>query len=180
MLKLIIATIQALLLAAALFCPDESRAADSPESLAATIMSLDRVLFEQGFNDCDIEALDGVVSESLEFYHDQGGITRGKTAFLDSVRNNICNIEYKASRELLPGTFSIHPLYENGELYGVIQQGEHRFLAKYPDEPLRVTSVASFTHLWLLDGDEWKLSRVLSYDHHAPASPRPTAGADAI
>jgi hypothetical protein len=28
-----------------------------------------------------------------------------------------------------------------------------------------MTSKASFTHLWLLEQNTWKLRRVLSYDH---------------
>ena len=30
------------------------------------------------------------------------------------------------------------------------------------------TSVAKFTHLWLLDGEQWRLKRALSYDHQTP------------
>lgn len=168
MMKSIIAVLQALLLLALLFRPAD--AAEASVDLAYTIMKHDAIVFEQGFNNCDIDALNDVVAESLEFYHDQGDITQGKEAFLETTRNNICNLDYRPRRELLPNTTQIHPLYENGRLYGAIQMGEHRFLAKYEGKEEYVTSIASFTHLWIRKETGWKLARVLSYAHRSPDS----------
>lgn len=168
MMKLILATIQALLLAAALFCPEESEAGEAPEQLVSTILSLDRVLFDQGFNNCDVDASAAIVSESLEFYHDQSGITQGREAFLESIRNNICSLDYRPRRELLPGSTEIYALRDNGEIYGAVQRGIHRFHAVHADGSSEPTSVARFTHVWLARDGEWKLARVLSFDHQPP------------
>ena len=125
----------------------------------------DSLLFNVGFNTCDISQFEALVSEDMEFYHDQSGITSSKADFIAGTENGLCKLPYKARRELVDGSLQVFPMYNNGELYGAMQTGEHRFYAKYPDKEEMLTSVAKFTHLWLLENGEWKLSRVLSYDH---------------
>lgn len=133
--------------------------------LYKTIFSKDSLLFEVGFNTCNIGQFEQLVSENFEFYHDKGGITPGKPAFIQSIRNNICNGSYKATRRLVPGSMQVFPLYSNGQLYGAIQNASHRFFESADKVPEHPTSTARFTHLWLLENGEWKLSRSLSFDH---------------
>ncbi|QYA25861.1 nuclear transport factor 2 family protein [Gramella sp. MT6] len=129
----------------------------------------DSLLFDLGFNQCKINAYENFISEDLEFYHDQGGLTTNKEDFLNAVRNNICgNQEKKPIRKLIPGSLKVFPLYENGELYGAIQQGVHDFYINEPNKELYKTSSAKFTHVWILLNNEWILKRVLSYDHKNP------------
>jgi hypothetical protein len=128
-------------------------------------MARDSLLFQIGFNTCNISVFDSLVTEDLEFFHDQSGIVRGKKSFIEGTENGLCNLDYQPIRRLIEGTTEIFPLYNNGELYGVIQSGRHQFLAKYPDRPTRVTSEARFTHVWLLKENSWLVSRVLSYEH---------------
>src|SRR5690606_4685059 len=101
----------------------------------------------------------------LEFYHDQGGPMFGKQAFLDSMENGICKLDYKARRELIEASFEAFPLYRNGVLYGSIARGQPRFHARYPGKADQPTGVAQFSLLWLLEDGEWKLARALSFDH---------------
>lgn len=136
--------------------------------LFQTLKAQDSLLFNVGFNTCDISQFQALVSEDLEFYHDQSGITGSKAAFIAGIENGLCKLEYKARRELVEGSLRVFPMNSNGNLYGAIQTGEHRFYAKYPDEEETLSSTAKFTHLWLLEEGQWKLSRVLSYDHHSP------------
>ena len=82
------------------------------------------------------------------------------------IKNGLCKMDYKATRELVAESLKVYPMKNQGKLYGAIQTGEHRFYAKYPDKEKVLTSTALFSHLWLLEDGEWKLSRVLSYDHH--------------
>lgn len=137
------------------------------DPLFRRVAALDSVLFEVGFNGCDLEAMSAVVSEELAFYHDQGG-PQDKAAFMRATRENICEAPGpKPIRRLEPGSVEVFPMYRGGELYGAIQSGTHRFYLDEPGRPLRPTGVAAFTNLWLAEGDAWRLAHALSYDHRA-------------
>lgn len=126
----------------------------------------DSLLFDAGFNNCKISAFEHLVSQDLEFYHDQGGLTTNKEDFLTNVRNNICSSpDKKPIRKLDAESLQVFPLYSNGKLYGALQKGRHDFFIKEPGKELYQTSTALFTHVWLLENGEWILKRVLSYDH---------------
>ncbi len=61
-------------------------------------------------------------------------------------------------RELVPGSLAVYPLPG----FGALEVGTHRFL--HPGEPNNIGQ-AQFLHVWRLKDDEWKISRVISYDH---------------
>lgn len=132
--------------------------------LYKSISKSDSLVFDIGFNTCDIEVLQDLISDEFVFFHDQGGITSSKEAFLESIQG-ICGLPYTATRALNKSTTSIYPLHRNDTLYGAIQHGEHRFFAEEGTNQKYLTSIASFTHVWLLDHKAWKLSTVLSYNH---------------
>ncbi|WP_066441346.1 nuclear transport factor 2 family protein [Chryseobacterium sp. CCH4-E10] len=135
------------------------------DDLYKTAKKLDSLIFDVGFNTCDLSHYDSIVSDDLEFYHDKGGITSGKAAFIASIRNNICGGPNKVKRELVPGSMKIYPLYNNNVLYAFIQEGEHNFAELYKGK-WNKGSHAKFTILWILEDKNWKMKRVLSYDHH--------------
>ena len=60
-------------------------AQNGQSKLFETMQALDTQLFEAA-NHCDYEKLTAMVDESLEFYHDQGGLTLGRQAFLNPSR----------------------------------------------------------------------------------------------
>lgn len=99
--------------------------------LYKTAKKLDSLIFDVGFNKCDLSHYDSIVSEDLEFYHDKGGITSGKEAFKASIKNNICGGPNKVKRELIPNSMKVYPLYNNNVLYAFIQEGEHDFAEFY-------------------------------------------------
>lgn len=135
------------------------------DELYKTAKKLDSLIFDVGFNKCDLSHYDSIVSNDLEFYHDKGGITSGKEAFKASIKNNICGGPNKVKRELIPNSMKVYPLYNNNVLYAFIQEGEHDF-AEFYNGKWNKGSRAKFTILWILDGKDWKMKRVLSYDHH--------------
>jgi hypothetical protein len=47
-----------------------------------------------------------IISENLEFYHDQGGLLTSKTKLIAALKNNICG---KVTRELLKGSIEVIP-----------------------------------------------------------------------
>ncbi len=134
--------------------------------LYKTILEKDSLLFTIGFNTCDISQFDALLSEDFEFYHDKSGISDRKK-FLGDLKNGLCKSPetYQSRRELIQEKTQVFPLYENGELYGAIQYGEHRFYENMDGKPEQYASTAKFTHVWIIEGGKWKLSRSLSYDH---------------
>ena len=98
-----------------------------------------------------------MVSEDLEFYHDQTGLQVGKGPFLASIKTNICG---KVERHLTPGSLEVHPL----KGYGAVEIGSHTFT--HPGrEAVDGVGEAKFVMLWQEQESGWKLTRVISYDH---------------
>lgn len=135
------------------------------DDLFVVLKKLDAELFEQGFNQCHLENTKNIVTDDLEFYHDQGGF-QDKTMFLKSMKENICSTpDHKPIRKLITDSLKVFPLYKDGVLYAAMQKGIHEFYYKDPNKEIYPTGVARFTHLWVLDNNQWKLKRILSYDH---------------
>jgi Domain of unknown function (DUF4440) len=136
----------------------QTRQSGSADVLFRTVASLDSALFD-AYNTCNLERFASFFVEDVEFYHDKGGLTRGRSALVDSVRNNICG---KTRRDLIPGTMEVHPM----DGYGALQIGAHRF-CDLKAEPCdgRTGGVGKFIHLWQNSNGTWKITRVISYDH---------------
>ncbi|WDF63038.1 class A beta-lactamase-related serine hydrolase [Flavobacterium sp. KACC 22763] len=143
-------------------------------ALYKTIMAKDSLLFDIGFNTCDVKQFENLYTEDFEFYHDKDSIS-DKARFLKTFQSGICSPtrKYNYRRELINGSTEIYPLYKNGVLYGAIQMGTHRFYESSAGNAEQAGSFAKFTHLWLLKNKEWKLARSLSYNHQMTSS---TAG----
>jgi uncharacterized protein DUF4440 len=130
----------------------------SQAELDKAIATLDAALFDS-YNHCDLEKFSSFFADDVEFYHDQGGVTLGRVALTDSIKKNICG---RVTRELVPGTLQVH--YMKG--YGAVEMGVHRF--HHPGhEDTEGVGEASFIHLWQYKDGAWKITRVISYDHHA-------------
>lgn len=138
---------------------------EKSSELYITISAKDSLLFNLGFNNCDIIQFENLISENFEFYHDQSGITNSKLAFIQIIENGLCKLDYKPKRVLDKNSLEIFPLKKNGVLYGAIQNGIHKFYAIEKDNTEYLTSTAKFTHLWILENGKWKLTKGLSYDH---------------
>ena len=125
------------------------------DALFLKVKSLDTQLFD-AYNHCDLTTLGAMVSDDLEFYHDQTGLSVGKAPFLAAIKQNICG---KVQRELLPQTLEVYPL----KGYGAVEIGVHRF--HHPGDPGNVGD-AKFIMLWQNKDDVWKVTRVISYEHN--------------
>ncbi|PSK94404.1 nuclear transport factor 2 family protein [Taibaiella chishuiensis] len=132
------------------------------DSVYKKIVSLDSLVFEEGFNKCNHSFYDEIIAEDLEFYHDLGGITQGRADFIRSVKNNICGGKEKMKRSL--DHMKVYPLKDKGKIYGAVQEGLHSFYIRSKNDWTK-TGSARFVHLWLYDGTHWQLKRVLSYNH---------------
>lgn len=139
---------------------------DRKSDLYKTIISKDSLLFNVGFNTCDISQFENLLSEKFEFFHDKDSISN-KKLFLHNLQNGLCSspTSFQARRELLPESTEIYPLYKKEKLYGAIQTGIHQFYETIENRKEVFGSSAKFTHLWLLENDVWQLTESLSYDH---------------
>jgi len=126
------------------------------ETLFKTVQALDARFFG-AYNRCDLTTISSMVADDLEFYHDVTGFSPGRQSLLDGLKNNICG---KVTRELVPGTLEVYPIAN----YGAVEIGVHRFL--HPDDKTNVGE-AKFITLWQNKDGVWKITRVLSFDHHA-------------
>lgn len=123
----------------------------------------DSELFDTIFNKCNVERLGELITEDFEFYHDKSGqVAKSGKEFVDSIRN-LCErqskgIDYRARRVLVRNSLAVYPLNN----YGAVQMGVHRF---HPLVKGKSREIAKFTHLWKKENGEWRLARVLSYDH---------------
>lgn len=130
------------------------------------ILKKDSVLFQAGFNQIDTHQVAQLISKDFEFYHDEHGLMETKSDFLLSIYS-LHDLPFKTWRTLKTETVKVFPLYtENkSKLYGILQTGEHEFFQQKKHAEAQRTSLAKFNHLWILENNEWKLKRVLSYDH---------------
>lgn len=133
--------------------------------LHLTLKLQDSIFFERAFNHCDFDYLNKTIHQDLVFYHDQSGI-QNREVFIENTRKNICgNLQQKPIRKVNESSLEVFPLYEQGKLYGVIQNGIHDFYLREPNKPDVHTGRAKFTHVWLLDNGNWLIKEVLSFDH---------------
>lgn len=137
--------------------------------LFKTLKAKDSLIFNVGFNHCDVSQFKNLVADDFEFYHDKSGVLNSKEEFINSIENGLCSKTnpYKARRELITGSLEVYPLYKNGELYGALQNGKHKFFEQFEGKET-AGSIAQFSHLWILEQKQWKIKRVLSFNHQEP------------
>lgn len=141
---------------------------DKNSPLFTELKKQDSLFFERGFNNCDMSYLEKSVAGDLKFYHDKGGF-QDKQLFLERTRQNICsNPDQKPIRKVVENSLEVFPLYNNGDLYGAIQSGEHRFYIREKNKEDLLGGQARFTTVWLKKDGNWMMSDVLSYDHQQP------------
>lgn len=136
---------------------------DKNSDLFKTLKSKDSIVFNRAFNLCEVEKLTPIIADNFEFYHDVGGI-QDRDGFIKAIQTNLCTKPGMNKRKLVSGSLEVHQLKNKGVLYGAIQKGKHTFLQKQNSE-FKTVGIADFTHLWILENNQWKLKRVLSYNH---------------
>ena len=125
-------------------------------SLYKEIAHMDSVLFN-AFNNRDIEKFKTLFTTDLEFYHDKGGLTDYNYA-IQSLKNTTAQ-NNGLRRELVKGSLEVYPIKD----YGAIQIGAHTFC--HPENGRMDCGTFKFVHVWKKINSEWKITRVISYDH---------------
>lgn len=146
--------------------PQMAHSQENDEQLTKLILQKDSA-FWLAYNACDVPTMQKSVTTDLEFYHDKGGITLGDSLFAATFTNNICKYRdsFSLRREEVTGTVQVYPMHNNGKIYGALISGEHLFYIKNKGHDEHAEGLAKFSQLWVLKDGEWKMSRVLSYDH---------------
>ncbi len=126
------------------------------DSLYKQVAYLDSVLFTS-FNNRDVKTFAYFFAEDLEFFHDKGGLT----GYNHTVNFAKAQADAKSDlrRTLVPGTLEIYPIPN----YGAMQIGSHRFC--HTENGQQDCGTFKFIHIWKQTGTEWKITRILSYDH---------------
>ena len=147
---------------AAPFASAATQAAEASQSdtLAQTITQLDSEAFD-AFNRCadpaQLHRHAAFFSESVEFYHDNGGVTWNRADMLANTKKYVCG---NYTREVIPGSLIVYPIKD----FGAIEVGSHRFCQT---ASRKCEGLADFTIVWQRTDAGWKITRVLSYGHRA-------------
>src|SRR5690349_3453254 len=123
------------------------------KSLFDTIVAMDAA-WEDAYNNCKLDVMNEIISEDLEFYHDQGGLTTSKAKLNEALKNNICG---KVTRELKKGSLEVYAI--NG--YGAVEMGMHEFHNKHESSTAH-PHFSKFVHIWKRDNGKWRITRVIS------------------
>jgi hypothetical protein len=131
------------------------------------VAAADQALFSAFFDRCDTALLATLVTDDFEMFHDKNGyIAKSGKEFIDAITGTCARQktgeDYRARRELVPGSLKVYPLNN----YGAVEVGLHRFYQLLPGKPEKLIEVSQFTQVWKKEASGWKLARVLSYDHH--------------
>ena len=122
------------------------------KALYQTILLQDSLYFT-AYNTCDLATQARMYSDSIEFYHDKGGLTTSKSDLLESLKKYICG---KVTRELVQGSVEVYPIKD----YGAIEIGWHKFHNN--QEPNASSNPGRFVITWQHKNNVWKMTRVIS------------------
>ena len=125
---------------------------DSQE-LYDSIVHLDSIFFG-AYNTCNMELQASIYSDSIEFYHDKGGLMTSKQELLDATKKNICG---KVTRELMKGSIEVYPI----KGYGAVEMGLHKF-HNNTEQETTPSEPSKFIIIWQHKNNEWKIRRVIS------------------
>ena len=125
-------------------------------ALYKEIARLDSTLFT-AFNKRDTALFKTFFTKDLEFYHDKGGLT-GYQHTIDFM-NDVSKPGNDLKRDLVKGSLEVYPVPG----YGAIQIGVHQFC--HTENGKQQCGKFKFIHIWQKINNDWKITRVVSYDH---------------
>ncbi|WP_338792869.1 nuclear transport factor 2 family protein [Bernardetia sp. Wsw4-3y2] len=123
------------------------------DNLQGKIMKMDSLLFDVAFNECNLTLYKKIMSQNLEFYDDRTGLNTSIEKEIAAFEDR-CSKPFKLTRKLIET--NIHKL----GAFGAVQTGIHIFLMD--GKPVEVSK---FITVWEFINDQWKVKRVISYEH---------------
>ena len=135
---------------------DKIKVETTQTALFNEIANLDSSLFE-AYNSKNLDLMKTYFTKDLEWYQDNGGLLDFEKVF--SNFQSIFNRDYYLKRNLIKESLEVHPI----EGYGAIEIGKHQF--KHIENGKLEIGIFKFLMIWKNDNGNWKISRVISYDH---------------
>jgi len=134
----------------------EKKVAPTSTELYDEIEQMDSILFD-AFNNRDMPAFKALFSKDLEWFQDNGGLLSYETVFKNF--DTMFHKDYKLTRTLVKGSLEVHPVKD----YGAIEIGTHQF--RHIENGKEEIGTFKFLMIWQKKDGQWKISRVVSYDH---------------
>ena len=122
------------------------------QGLRDTILHMDSVFFN-AYNSCDMATQADVIADSIEFYHDRGGLSTSKKDLLTGIKNNICG---KVTRVLDKESVEVYPVPG----FGAVEVGYHRFINHQESE--KPSGPGRFVIFWRQKDGKWQMYRIAS------------------
>lgn len=134
----------------------ENKVTTTGKELVEMIAKLDSSLFA-AYNSKNLDLMKTYFTTDLEWYQDNGGLIGFEKVFENF--KSIFNRDYVLKRNLIKESLEVHPI----EGYGAIEIGKHQF--KHIENGKPEIGTFKFLMIWKNDNGNWKISRVVSYDH---------------
>jgi len=134
----------------------EKKVAVTAKALFTKIAQMDSALFD-AYNSKNLELLKTFFTKDLEWYQDNGGLMAYEEVFTNF--QSIFNKDYDLKRNLIEGSLVVHPI----KGFGAIEIGQHQF--KHIENGKLEVGTFKFLMIWKNDKGQWKISRVVSFDH---------------
>jgi hypothetical protein len=133
---------------------------DEPEKvdtlLYHTIYFQDSLLFA-AFNSCDFEKFKSFFSPDLEIYQDNTGV-RDYNQSMEAFRG-LFQGDYILTRQLIRESLEVYPIKD----FGAIETGQHTFCHVENEKP--DCGTFKFVHIWKYQDGNWKITRIITYNH---------------
>ena len=119
--------------------------------LYKTVVELDSTFFA-AYNNCDMAKQAEIYNDSIEFFHDKGGLQTSKKEILADTKKYICG---KVTRKLIKGSVEVSPIPG----YGAVELGSHAF---YNKEENTTSNPSKFVIVWKNTDGKWTITKVIS------------------
>lgn len=123
------------------------------KELFDTVAYMDSVYFDT-YNSCNLEKMASLMADTMEFYHDRGGLMTSKKDFIEAIHNNICG---KVNRRLVPGSLEVYPIHD----FGAVLIGYHQFF-NHAEPASGWSKPDKYIAIWHNQNGRWQLTRVVS------------------
>jgi hypothetical protein len=121
-----------------------------------SIRGVDSAMFA-AFNSRNFEVFRNYFSEDLEIYQDNIGVRNYKEAM--TAFRGLFDLNYVLSRSLEKGSLEVYPVKD----FGAIETGMHTFC--HWESGKQDCGTFKFVHIWKHRNGEWKITRIITYDH---------------